>query len=86
MYKCIIMDSARLNDLKTEVKDYLDHADERVTLMIYNLLKTEYNATWWEEMPDSVRTEVEASLLQADKGEVLTHQQVKEKYPQWFTK
>ncbi len=37
-------------------------------------------------MPDEVKADLEESIAQADRGQVITHDQMKKKYPQWFTK
>lgn len=75
-----------VNKMRSEVKKYIDTADEKVVKMVYAMLEVDAEADWWEAMPDEIRQDVEVSIKQADNGEVLTHEQIKEKYPQWFTK
>jgi hypothetical protein len=72
--------------MRSEVKKYIDTADEKVVKMMHAMLEVDAEADWWDAMPDEVRQEIELSMKQADKGEVLTHEQVKKKYPQWFTR
>jgi predicted transcriptional regulator len=72
--------------MRNEVKKYIDTADEKVVKMMHAMLEVDAEADWWDAMPDEVRQEIELSMKQADKGEVLTHEQVKKKYPQWFTR
>jgi predicted transcriptional regulator len=72
--------------MRNEVKKYIDTADEKVVKMMHAMLEVDAEAPWWDAMPDEVRQDVELSMKQADKGEVLTHEQVKKKYPQWFIK
>lgn len=80
------MSTVELNDLRKEVKQYIDHADEKVVKMVHAMLEVDANADWWEEMPDKVKEDIEEALLQSERGEVMTHEQVKKKYPQWFSK
>lgn len=75
-----------VNKMRSEVKKYIDTADEKVVKMVYAMLEVDAEADWWDAMPDEIRQDVELSMKQADNGEVLTHEQIKEKYPQWFTK
>lgn len=75
-----------IKKMRSEVKKYIDMADEKVVKMVHAMLKVDAEADWWDAMPDEVRQDVELSMKQADSGEVLTHEQVKERYPQWFTK
>jgi predicted transcriptional regulator len=81
------MSSVEIKELRKEVKKYIDHSDERVLKMVFAMLEADQNnSDWWDNMPDEVRAEVEESMAQADRGEVFTHHEIKQKYPQWFTK
>jgi hypothetical protein len=71
--------------MRSEVKKYIDTADVKVVKMMHAMLEVDAEVDWWNAMPDEVRKDVEVSIMQADNGKVLTHEQVKEKYPQWFT-
>jgi uncharacterized protein HemY len=72
--------------MRSEVKKYIDTADEKVVKMVHAMLEVDAEADWWDAMPDEVRQQVELSMKQGNSGNVLTHEQVKEKYPKWFTK
>ena len=74
------MKPAAIRDIREEVKHYIDHADAKVVKMIHAMLEVDANADWWSSIPDNIAADVETSLTQADKGEVMSHQQVKEKY------
>jgi len=80
------MSTAELKELRQEVKKYIDHADEKVVKMVYAMLETDAETGWWDEMPDEIKAELEESITQANNGQTTTHEQVKKKYPQWFTK
>jgi predicted transcriptional regulator len=78
------MSTAELKELKKETKRYVDRANERVLRKVFAIL--EKDADWWDKMPDNVKKDVEESLAQADRGEIMSHAEVKKKYPQWFSK
>jgi len=80
------MSTTELIELRKEVKMYIDHADERVVKMMYAMLEKDAETDWYDEMPDEIKAELEESIAQADRGQVMIHAQVKQKYPQWFTK
>jgi hypothetical protein len=80
------MSTVELKELRQEVKKYIDHADEKVVKMMYAMLETDAEAGWWEHMPDEIKDELEESIAQSERGQTMTHEQVKKKYPQWFTK
>lgn len=75
-----------VQQMRKDVKKYIDTADEKVVKMVHAMLEVDAEADWWDSMPDSVKANVEIALKQADKGEVLSHEEVKKKFPQWFTK
>jgi predicted transcriptional regulator len=75
-----------VNQMRKEVKKYIDTADEKVVKMVHAMLEVDANADWWEAMPDNVKADVEEAIKQADKGNTITHEEVKKKYSQWFTK
>lgn len=75
-----------VKQMRSEVKKYIETADEKVVKMIHAMLEVDADADWWDAMPDEVQKDVELAIKQADGGEVLTHDEVKKKYPQWFTK
>ena len=80
------MSTAELKELRQEVKRYIDNADEKVVKMMYAMLETDAEAGWWDDMPDEIKADLEESIAQASKGRLMTHEQVKKKHPQWFTK
>ena len=72
--------------MRSEVKKYIDNADEKVVKMVHAMLEVDAEADWWDAMPDEVRADVETAIRQADKGQLISHEEVKKKYPQWFSK
>jgi hypothetical protein len=80
----MIMDP--IKKMRIEVKKYIDTADEKVVKMMHAMLEVDADADWWDAMPDEVKRDLELSISQADRADVLTHDQVKEKHPEWFTK
>ena len=75
-------------DLREKIKEYIDRADAKVVKMVHALLEVDASVEneWWETLPENVKQELEASIAEADAGNTFTHEEVKEKHPQWFTK
>ena len=76
----------QVKDLRKEVIDYLETADEKTVRMIHAMLEVDAEEDWWDEMPDSVRTDVEAAMQESERGEGISHEEVKKTYSQWFAK
>lgn len=71
----ITMDA--VNQMRKEVKKYIDTADEKVVKMMHAMLEVGADADWWDSMPEEVKADIEIAISQADKGEVLSHAEVK---------
>jgi predicted transcriptional regulator len=41
---------------------------------------------WWDEIDEDEKAEIEEGIAQADRGEVIPHQEVMAKYQQWLSK
>ena len=80
------MSAAELNEIREEMKSFIEHADEMLLLKMHAMIEAGPNADWWDTMPDNIKADVKESMAQADRGEVITHHDMKKKNPQWFTK
>ena len=73
-------------DLRKEVMEYIETADEKTVRMIHAMLEVDAEEDWWDEMPDAVKTDVEAAMQESERGEGMSHEEVKKTYSQWFAK
>ncbi len=78
------MDSLDL--MREEVKKYIETADEKVVKMMHAMLEVNADEDWWDTMPDNVKADVEAALSEADKGELIPHEEIKKRYQKWLAK
>ena len=74
----------QVKDLRKEVIDYIETADEKTVRMIHAMLEVDAEEDWWDEMPDTVRADVEAAMQESERGEGISHEEVKKIYSQWF--
>lgn len=72
--------------LRKEVKNYIDHADEKVVKMIHAMLETDAEEEWWNRMPDPVKEDVKAALKEADEGKLISHIEIQKRYKKWLAK
>ena len=80
------MSNIELLELRREVKQSIDNADEDLLIKIQSLLESQSDDDWWDSLPKNIQDDIDESIRQADRGEVFTHEQVKQMYPQWFMK
>jgi len=80
------MSASELKELRQEVKRYIDHADERVVKMVYALLETDAENELHEDIPSNILEEIKEAIEQANTGQVMTHEDVRKKHAQWFTR
>lgn len=72
--------------MREEVKKYVDTADPKVVKMIHAMLEVDADTDWWDQMPRTVKADVLEAIRQADRGETISHKEVKKKYAKWFTR
>lgn len=72
--------------LRKEVKKYVDKADDRTLKIVHAMLEAEQDYDNWDELPVTLKASITRGLKQADKGEVIPHEEVVKKYKKWFTK
>ena len=73
--------------LKNEVKKYIDRADEKVLKMVHAMLEVDAGENdWWDEIPDSIKQEMNEAIKDLDNGKGISHEDVKKMHPQWFPK
>lgn len=75
-----------VKNMREQVKNYIETADEKVVKMVHAMLEVDAEDDWFERMPEEVQARLEESLQQGERGEVISHEEVKQKYPQWFSK
>lgn len=76
-----------VKQMRDEIKNYIETADDKVVKMVHAMLEVNaIDEDLWDDMPDDIKLQFEESLQQAERGEVISHEEVKKKYPQWFSK
>lgn len=56
--------------------------DERMIVKILALRKEQED--WWDQITAEEKAEIEEGLLQADRGEVKSHSEIRKKYERWL--
>ncbi len=54
--------------------------------MVHAMLEVDAEEELWDQMPDDVKADVEAALEESERGEGMTHEEVKKKYSRWFVR
>ena len=71
--------------LRKQVKKYVNRADE-ISLRRINAILEIDQQDFWDTLPDHVKNDVEEALLQSERGEGKSHEEVMKKYDKWRTK
>jgi len=68
--------------LKINIIQSLDQADEKVLRMVQSILQIEQEYDFWDDLPEEVKNDVDEALIQADKGIIKgkPHEEVMKKY------
>ena len=67
-----------LSTLKAEVKEYVDKANDYDLKRIIDTINTNATEGWWDTLPLNVKKDTEEALKQADNGQLIAHETVKE--------
>ena len=70
-------------ELRTDLHGMIDKiTDGNILNAVKTLLSgnTASKTDWWDTISDEERTEIEQGLAEADRGEVISHEEVMEKY------
>ncbi len=72
--------------LRKEIHQFIDDADHEVLRKIYDVLKKDLSKDWWNEMSVEQKNSLEKSIQQLEDGDGVSHEDVKNKFPQGFTR
>ncbi len=66
--------------LKINIIQSLDQADEKVLRMVQSILQIEQEYDFWDDLPEEVKNDVEEALIESEKGLGKSHEEVMKKY------
>jgi len=69
---------------KIRLIEWLAGLNDTKTLTEFITLKKQKEVDWWDEISAEERAEIEEGLAQADRGEVVPHEEVMAKYKKWL--
>ena len=72
--------------MRQEVKKYIETADAKVVKMMHAMLEVDADNSWWDSLPEEIRTDVEAALTESENEEVIPHAEIQKRYKQWVVK
>jgi len=71
---------------KLNLIKWLTSVDEPAVIERFIALKKEQHLDWWDTITDDERAEIEQGIAEADRGEILSHEEVMSKYQKWRSK
>lgn len=74
-------------ELRADLHDMIDKISDRNVLNTVKTLlsgKSAKQADWWDIISEEERTEIEQGLAEADRGELISHEEVMAKYKKWL--
>jgi predicted transcriptional regulator len=74
-------------ELRADLHNMIDKiTDSNVLNAVKTLLsgRTVSQSDWWDTISDEEREEIEQGLAEADRGEVIPHEEVMAKYKKWL--
>jgi predicted transcriptional regulator len=74
-------------ELRSDLHNLIDKiTDANILSAVRTLLSRQHVKTpdWWDTISDEERAEIEQGLAEADRGEVIPHEEVMAKYKKWL--
>ncbi len=71
---------------KLNLIKWLTEVNEPSIIKRFIALKNNEVSDWWDEIDEDEKAEIEEGIAQADRGEVIPHNEVMAKYQQWLSK
>ena len=81
------MEIMNVIELRSDLHNMIDKiTDSNILNAVKTLLseRTSTQADWWDIISDEERAEIEQGLAEADRGEVISHEEVMAKYKKWL--
>ncbi len=78
-----ILDIMKMETRKIGLINWLSQLQDEETINKLESLRDE-KQDWWNTISDEERAQIEEGLSQANKGEVIPHDKVMEKYKKWL--
>lgn len=66
--------------LKQNIIQSLDQADEKVLRMVQSILQIDQEHDFWDDLPEEIRNEVDEAIKEADRGGGISHEEMMKKY------
>ena len=73
-----------IQEEKLQLIEWLAGLNDTKVLEEFITLKKRKELDWWDRINTEERTEIEIGLAQADKGEVILHEELMAKCKKWF--
>ena len=80
------MSEAEVKALRKAIKKDIDNADEKTLRIFHEILQIENEKDWWDKLPAEIKKGIENGIEQADKGQVISHQEFLKLNKKWLKK
>ena len=80
------MEIQDMKAIRKEVKEYINHADDRMVRAIHAMLEADQSGDWWNDISEGERASIERGLKDMEKGNLIPHDEMVKFYSRWLTK
>ena len=54
--------------------------------MLHVMLEIDAETEWWDAIPDTVKSDIDAALIESENGDIIPHEEIKKQYQKWIVK
>ena len=80
------MEAQNIKTIRKEVKEYINHADDRMVRAIHAMLEADQAGDWWDEFSDAQKASIERGLKDMEEGNTIPHEEMVKLYSKLLSK
>jgi len=80
------VETSDIKTIRKEVKEYINHADDRMVRAIHAMLEADQAGDWWDQISAGHKASIERGLKDMEQGNTIPHEEMVKFYSKWLTK
>jgi predicted transcriptional regulator len=80
------MEAHDIKTIRKEVKEYINHADDRMVRAIHAMLEADQSEDWWAEISEAQKASIARGIKDMEEGNTIPHEEMVKFYSKRLTK
>ena len=80
------METQNIKTIRKEVKELINHADDRMVRAIHAMLEADLAGDWWDDISDAQKASIARGIKDMESGNTIPHDEMVKLYSKWLIK